>query len=40
MDDDSENKKAKGVKRSKVKRRQMFENYKDCSLIKQKCDCN
>ena len=29
MDDDSENKKAKGVKRCIVKRRLMFENYKD-----------
>ena len=29
MDDDSENKKAKGVKIFVVKRRLMFENYKD-----------
>ena len=35
MDDDSENKKAKGVKRDIVKRRLMFENYKD-SLFNNK----
>ena len=35
MDDDSENKKAKGVKRCIVKRRLMFENYKD-SLFNNK----
>ena len=29
MVDDSENKKTKGIKRSVVKRRLMFENYKD-----------
>ena len=30
MDDDSEKKKAKGTKKSVMKRRLMFENYKDC----------
>ena len=30
MDDDSENKKAKGTKKYVTKRRIMFENYKDC----------
>ena len=35
MDDDSEHKKAKGVKRCVVKRRLMFENYKD-SLFNNK----
>ena len=35
MDDDSENKKAKGVKRCVIKRRLMFENYKD-SLFNNK----
>ena len=35
MDDDSENKKAKGVKRCIVKRRIMFENYRD-SLFNNK----
>ena len=36
IDDDSENKKAKGIKRCVAKRRVMFENYKDyCSIIKQ-----
>ena len=35
MDDDSKNKKAKGVKRCVVKRRLMFENYKD-SLFNNK----
>ena len=35
MEDDSEMKKAKGVKRCVVKRKLMFENYKDhCSIIK------
>ena len=29
MDDDSENKKAKGIKRCVIKRRLMFGNYKD-----------
>ena len=29
MDDDSEKKKAKGIKKSAIKRRLMFENYKD-----------
>ena len=29
MDDDSENKKAKGIKKCVIKRRLMFENYKD-----------
>ena len=29
MEDDSEMKKSKGVKRSVIKRRLMFENYKD-----------
>ena len=29
MDDDSEKKKAKGIKKSIIKRRTMFENYKD-----------
>ena len=29
MEDDSEMKKAKGVKRCVIKRRLMFENYKD-----------
>ena len=28
MDDDSENKKAKGIKRCEIKCRLMFENYK------------
>ena len=35
MDDDSEKKKAKGIKRSVIKRRLMFENYKD-SLFNNK----
>ena len=35
MEDDSEMKKAKGVKRCVVKRRLMFENYKD-SLFNNK----
>ena len=35
MDDDSENKKAKWVKRCVIKRRLMFENYKD-SLFNNK----
>ena len=35
MDDDSENKKAKGVKSCVIKRRLMFENYKD-SLFNNK----
>ena len=35
MDDDSENKKAKWVKRCVIKRRLMFENYKD-SLLNNK----
>ena len=35
MDDDIEKKKAKGVKRCVIKRRLMFENYKD-SLFKNK----
>ena len=35
MDGDSENKKAKGIKRCAVKRRIMFENYKD-SLFNNK----
>ena len=35
MDDDSENKKAKGIKRCVVKRRSMFKNYKD-SLFNNK----
>ena len=35
MDDDSENKKAKGVKRCIAKRRLIFENYKD-SLFNNK----
>ena len=35
MDDDSEMKKAKGIKRCVVKRRMMFENYKD-SLFNNK----
>ena len=35
MDDDSENKKAKGIKRRVVKRRAMFKNYKD-SLFNNK----
>ena len=30
MDDESEKKKAKGTKRCVIKRRLMFENYKDC----------
>ena len=30
MDDDSEKKKAKGTKKFVIKRRLMFENYKDC----------
>ena len=29
MDDDSEKKKAKGIKKCIIKRRTMFENYKD-----------
>ena len=29
MDDDSENKKAKGIKKYVIKRMLMFENYKD-----------
>ena len=35
MDGDSENKKAKGIRRCVVKRRVMFENYKD-SLFNNK----
>ena len=35
MDDDSEKKKAKGIKRCVIKRRLMFENYKD-SLFNNK----
>ena len=35
MDDDKESKKAKGVKRCVIKRRLMFENYKD-SLFNNK----
>ena len=35
MDEDSENKKAKGVNRCVIKRRLMFENYKD-SLLNNK----
>ena len=35
MDDDSENKKAKGTKKCLIKRRFMFENYKD-SLFNNK----
>ena len=35
MDDDSEKKKAKGTKKCVIKRRIMFENYKDC-LFKNK----
>ena len=35
MDDDSEKKKAKGIKKSVIKRRLMFENYKD-SLFNNK----
>ena len=30
MDDSSEHKKAKGTKMCVIKRRHMFENYKDC----------
>ena len=30
MDDDSENKKAKGTKKCVIKRKILFENYKDC----------
>ena len=30
MDDDSEKKKAKGTKKCAIKRKLMFENYKDC----------
>ena len=32
MDDDSENKKAKGTKKCVIKRKLMFKNYKDCLL--------
>ena len=35
MDDDSENKKAKGIKRCIVKKKTMFESYKD-SLFNNK----
>ena len=35
MDDDSEKEKAKGIKRCVIKRRRMFENYKD-SLFNNK----
>ena len=35
MDDDSEKKKTKGIKKSVIKRRLMFENYKD-SLFNNK----
>ena len=35
MNEDSENKKAKGVNRCVIKRRLMFENYKD-SLLNNK----
>ena len=38
MEDDSEMKKAKGVKRCVINRRLMLENFKDslyCSIIKQ-----
>ena len=35
MEDDSETKRAKGVKRCVIKRRLMFENYKD-SLLNNK----
>ena len=30
MDDDSEHKKANGIKKCVIKRRLTFENYKDC----------
>ena len=30
MDDDSDKKKAKGTKKCVIKRKHMFENYKDC----------
>ena len=30
MNDDSEHKKAKGTKKCVIKRKLMFENYKDC----------
>ena len=30
MDDDSEKKKAKGIKKCVIKRELMFENYRDC----------
>ena len=33
MDEDSENKKAKGIKRCVIKRRRMFENYKDYARL-------
>ena len=32
MDDDSEKKKSKGTKKCVIKRRLMFENYKDSSF--------
>ena len=32
MDDDAEHKKVKGTKKYLLKKRLMFENYKDCSL--------
>ena len=32
MDDDSEVKKSKGTKKCIIKRKLMFENYKDCLL--------
>ena len=32
MDDDSDHKKAKGTKKCVIKRRLIFENYKDCLL--------
>ena len=33
MDDNSEDKKAKGTKKFVIKRRLMFKNYKDCFLM-------
>ena len=32
MDDGSEHKKTKGTKKTVIKRKLMFENYKDCSF--------
>ena len=40
MDDGSEHKKAKRIKKAVVKNRIMFENFKDCLITKLYKNCN